>query len=82
MITVAVAADKAFARQLAVVVAGLTRSRGDAPYEVFAIHDGYPAALMSRVEASAGDGVTVRWIDGRSPHLRAAKLPKGDGERL
>jgi lipopolysaccharide biosynthesis glycosyltransferase len=74
-ITIALAANSTFSRQLAVVIAGISRSASNVPHRVFVLHDGYDEALMARVGKSASSGVNLCWIDATSATLNAAQLP-------
>src|SRR5436190_1124169 len=74
-ITIALAANGAFSRQLAVVVAGISRSASNVPHRVYVLHDGYDEALMARVGKSATGSVNLCWIDATSATLSAAQLP-------
>jgi len=74
-ITVAVVADRAFSRQLAVVLAGISRCSAGAPYRVFVLHDGYEPELVGKVEPSAGPDVAVEWLDARTTTLDQGLRP-------
>ena len=74
-ITIAVAADHTYQRQLAVVVSGISRCSAGRPHRVFVLHDGYEAELVARVEQAAGEHVQLDWLDARSAALERAILP-------
>jgi lipopolysaccharide biosynthesis glycosyltransferase len=73
-VTIALAADATFCRQLAVVISGISRWASDLPHRIFVFHDGYDATLREVVAESATDGVELRWIDARSVQLDSAIL--------
>ncbi|HEY3673015.1 MAG TPA: glycosyltransferase family 8 protein [Acidimicrobiia bacterium] len=62
-IVVAIAADTNFSKQLAVVIASLSRVTGDRPHAVFVLHDGYTVELQAKVEQVAGTDVDLVWTD-------------------
>jgi lipopolysaccharide biosynthesis glycosyltransferase len=74
-IPVVLAADKNFCRQLAVVVAGISRHASVSEYTVFVLHDGYDDNLKRRVAESTGTAVELLWIDARSSVLDRANVP-------
>jgi lipopolysaccharide biosynthesis glycosyltransferase len=74
-VTIVLAADAAFCRQLAVTISGISRSAEGVPHRIFVFHDGYDESLKAQVARSAGDHVTLEWIDARSSALGSAILP-------
>jgi lipopolysaccharide biosynthesis glycosyltransferase len=64
-----------FCRQLAVVVAGLSRVAAGTPHLVFVLHDGYSEDLQRRIAKGAGEEIELRWLDARSADLDSANLP-------
>lgn len=73
-IVVVLAADSVFAKQLAVVIAGISKfARRE--HHLFVLHDGYEPALMRQVTTAAGSSVHVDWLDARSTTLDDAYLP-------
>lgn len=75
-ITIALAADEAYARQLAVTIAGISRHTAGRPHRIFVLNDGYEPALAHQVARSAGADVELRWIDAHSADLDDALLPE------
>jgi lipopolysaccharide biosynthesis glycosyltransferase len=73
-IAVVLAADTGFAKQLAVAIAGISKS-ATCEHQVFVLHDGYDTALIDQVSASAGNAVEIRFLDARSSSLNDAQLP-------
>src|SRR5205814_10022896 len=73
-IVVLVAADTMFVKQLAVVIAGISKS-ANRDHELYVLHDGYESALKDRISRSANDAVALHWLDARSANLNAAQLP-------
>ncbi len=73
-ITVVLAADSMFSKQLAVVIASISES-SNRDHRVFVLHDDYERSLMSQISAAAGEAVTLCWLDARSLRLQDAHLP-------
>jgi lipopolysaccharide biosynthesis glycosyltransferase len=73
--SVAVAADRAFCKQIAVVLAGISRLTQNRSIRVFVLHDGYGDELIGRVAKSVRADVELCWIDARSATLDTALLP-------
>jgi lipopolysaccharide biosynthesis glycosyltransferase len=74
-VSVALAADRAFCRQIAVVLAGVSRLTQNTSIRVFVLHDGYDDELIGRVAKSVRADVELCWIDARSAAVDAALLP-------
>ena len=74
-ITLVVSVDRNFAKQLAVVLIGISRLAVARPHRVFVLHDGYEPSLMDRVARSASPDVELRWVDARAPILDEATMP-------
>ena len=74
-VTIALAADGAFCRQLAVTISSISRWTAGVPHRIFVFHDGYSDDLQARVGQSASADVELRWVDARSSDLDAAILP-------
>jgi lipopolysaccharide biosynthesis glycosyltransferase len=73
-IVVVVAADSAFAKQLAVVIASISKfARRE--HRVFVLHDGYEAVLIDQVSEMASGEVSLSWLDARSIAFDDAILP-------
>jgi lipopolysaccharide biosynthesis glycosyltransferase len=72
-VVIVLAADAAFCRQLAVVIAGISRT-AHVPHKIFALHDGYDEQLRTRIGESAGENLEIIWLDARSAILDSAIL--------
>jgi lipopolysaccharide biosynthesis glycosyltransferase len=70
-VAIGVAADSAFCKQLAVVVAGISRFTFGVPHRIFVLHDGYDRETMLRIEQSAGADVVLEWYEAASPPIDA-----------
>lgn len=73
-ITVVIAADSNFEKQLAVAIASISRS-ATREHQVFVLHDGYEPAQIDEISESAAEGIGLHWLDARSGVLDGAQLP-------
>jgi len=73
-IVVVLAADSRFTKQVAVAIAGISRSARRA-HRVFVLHDGYDPALMAQLSGVAGESISLNWHDARSADTARAQLP-------
>jgi lipopolysaccharide biosynthesis glycosyltransferase len=73
-IVVVLAADSMFTKQLAAAISSITRS-ATREHQVFVLHDGYEPALIDQISGTAGDLVSLSWLDARSSTLDDAQLP-------
>jgi lipopolysaccharide biosynthesis glycosyltransferase len=77
-ITVAIAADRRYARQLAVALAGISRTASARSCRIFMLQDGYDDSLRARVLESAHGDIEVHWLDANPEMLsRMATVPEG-----
>jgi lipopolysaccharide biosynthesis glycosyltransferase len=67
------AADQAYARQLAVALASISRT-AERPCRVHVLHDGLLPAVRDRVEVSLSDLVQIQWLDADAA-VRGRPLP-------
>ena len=74
-VTIVLAADKGFCRQLAVALTGISRVMAGVPSEIFVLHDGYDEVLQAKTARAVAEEVELRWIDARSALLDSALLP-------
>jgi lipopolysaccharide biosynthesis glycosyltransferase len=74
-ITVVIAADGNFHRQLAVTLFGLSRFAGGVPHRVYVLHDGYDAEVRDRFAGMVGSEIELCWLDARSTDYEGANLP-------
>ena len=75
-IAIALAADRNFVRQLAVVLTSLSEAAVPGrDHEVFVLHDGYDASLMARVESCTSSSLRLSWVDVRTSEMLSAHLP-------
>jgi lipopolysaccharide biosynthesis glycosyltransferase len=75
-IVVALSVDAAFARQLAVALASLSRCTAGLRHKVFVLHDGFDEELITRVGECANENMDVVWIDTRSS-VRESRVLRG-----
>jgi lipopolysaccharide biosynthesis glycosyltransferase len=75
-ITIALAADARFCRQLATVIAGIDRSASAQPHTVYVLYDGYDGDLMCRAAQSIRGNLELRWVNAAAAKLNAAILPQ------
>jgi lipopolysaccharide biosynthesis glycosyltransferase len=73
-IMVALAADHSFAKQLAVVIAGIATT-ATREHQIFVFHDGYEQRLQDQITAIEAPRLTFHWLDARSELFDAAQLP-------
>jgi lipopolysaccharide biosynthesis glycosyltransferase len=73
-IVLVLAADTNFSKQLAVALAGISKS-AEREHQVFVLHDGFDPDLKARLAGIVDDAVDLRWLDARSPKLNGAQLP-------
>jgi lipopolysaccharide biosynthesis glycosyltransferase len=74
-LSVALAADAAFCRQLAVTLHGIATHSGTTPVDVYVLHEGYDAPLQQRVCAPLPDTMTLHWIEATSSRYQGVLLP-------
>ncbi len=75
IIDTVLAADSAFHKQLATTIASISALDDGASYRVHVLHDGYVAADRARVEESAGERVSVEWLQVPTEWTRGVLLP-------
>jgi lipopolysaccharide biosynthesis glycosyltransferase len=73
-VRIALTANRSFCRQVAVVIAGISRSC-EIDHDVFVLHDGFDRELQDRVDRAASSRVRVHWIDATTPLLSQAHRP-------
>jgi lipopolysaccharide biosynthesis glycosyltransferase len=83
---VVLAADEAYAKQLAVVLRSLADAAGSTGYTAFVLQSHFGRELRARVEASCDERVTVTWLD-VPEHLvdgveRTARVPRTSAFRI
>jgi lipopolysaccharide biosynthesis glycosyltransferase len=85
-IVVVLAADANFCKQLAVMVASISRVTEGRMHHVFVLHDGYDGRLRSQIGDLAGPEVELDWIAAHSAELDrvipAGRLPASALYRL
>jgi len=74
-ITVVLAADTGFCKQLAVTITSIAATASERRHRIVVLHDGYEPGLIARVEAAASNQIEICWLDARSTDYDDVHLP-------
>src|SRR5437879_10029010 len=74
-ITVVLAADSRYSKQLAVTVASISRAAAGRDHRIFILHDGYDPGAREPIRQVAADELELCWIDARWGPLERVHRP-------